>query len=294
MTIASMWFIIDTAVCFRVSGKDSRRYLHNRLSQDIRSLQPGQSALAAALTAQGRVEGLFIVACESDDSFLVASDGGDALALSQALMRFKVADRVVCSDVSNEIALVHLAIDGVQARTLAHSAGLGVGACLQRARIALAGVDLIFTGINAERAGEAVMPTLGAPLRRFEYDLLRWRAVCATFPEEINEQGMLLEYGLRQAVSFTKGCYIGQEVVERSDAIGRVPRQLERIQLNGRELVGKGSPIVTPSGESLGKVIGEIKNDHDGSLYLFALLSVGKYKRGDDVQCAQRHGKIVE
>lgn len=291
--MSTPWIWLDNAVCFRVSGRDARRYLHNRLSQDIRALAPGRSALAAALSAQGRVEGLFSVFCEADDRFIVVCDGGDAEVLAGTLKRFLVADRVTVQEFSAEASVVHLGVDEGSASQCILAANLESVCCIPRTRISDDGVDLIVNSRDREMVTRTLTRECGERISSERYNYLRWVKGSAVFPDEINDQGMLLEYGLREAVSFTKGCYVGQEVVERSDAIGKVPRQLERIVLEGGTSVGIGSSISASSGEVLGKVVGEVLLANVDETYLFALIRVGKYKGNDPVVCADRRGIIV-
>jgi folate-binding protein YgfZ len=291
--MSTPWILLDSAVCFRVSGKDARRYLHNRLSQDIRSLESGSSAPAAALSAQGRVEGVFTVFCEADDSFIVVSDGGNAGGLAESLKRFIVADRLVVRDISREVCVLHVGEERADLVSRLEGAGLRVLCFTRCRRIASNGLHIVVDSPNREGAVHVLNRELGDPMGRQHYDHRRWVAGCAVFPEEINEQGMVLEFGLREALSFTKGCYVGQEVVERSDAIGKVARQLERIVLEGSSSVGVGSAINTASGEALGKVVGEVQAPQHGEVYLFALLRVGKYNGDDPVECGGRRGVVV-
>lgn len=292
--MSTPWVVLGSAICFRVSGKDSLRYLHNRLSQDIRALAPGQSALAAALSAQGRVEGLFTVFCEAQDRFLLVSDGGNSQELESALKRFVVADRVACEDITRELCVVHLAANEAKARQVFEGVALNAIGIAERARVADVGVDLLFEEGDRESVVRVLRDVCGDELPIEQYARLRWQVGCPVYPEEINERGMLLEYGIRQAVSFTKGCYVGQEVVERSDAIGRVPRRLERIVLEGGQGVGKDASVSALTGEGLGSVVGEVNSPAEEKTFLFALLRAGKYKGGDQVICAERRGAIDE
>lgn len=288
------WRLIDTAVAFRVTGRDSRRYLHNRLSQEIRSLQPGRETIAALLTAQGRVECVFLVVCEREDTFLLISDGGEASSIQGALKRFIVADRVSIEEISaSEVNLVHIALDKEQTKTALSSELKIELRIVSRPRIGQKGSDLIVIGVTREELVTFLTSRFGGQLTKSHYDILRWRAGCAVFPDEINESGMLLEYGLREAVSFTKGCYVGQEVVERSDAIGRAPRQLKRVALRGADMVRVGASVTNPAGEPIGKVVSSISAPDEAQCYLFAFLSTGRYQPGDLIRCAEREGIVL-
>ena len=281
------WIQLNKAITFRVTGKDSIRYLHNRLSNDIRGLPTGAGCLAAALSAQGRVEGLFSVSCIAECEFILVCDGGELESILSAVKRFVVADRVIFEHYENT-ALIHIAEPSDRVGAIVKEIGVTPGCIVQRSRISSAGCDLL---INSEDLG-IIAEKLGKPLTQQSYDQLRWRFGTPVYPDEINDQGMILEYGLREAVSFTKGCYVGQEVVERSDAIGKLPRKLERIELKEAGLVDLGTSITSLSGEVLGKVIGVIPAVSDDNVYLFALLRGEKYKQGDEVLVAGRSGVI--
>lgn len=291
--MSTPWILLDSSVCFRFSGKDARRYLHNRLTQDIRGLGVGDTTFAAALTAQGRVEGVFTVLCRAEDTFLLTSDGGDLHTLEGALKRFVVADRVVCEDLSRSVSLVHIAADQAHIEESLRRCGINASGRRRHLRVSSSGVDCVVCDVEREDLAQRLQGVLGEQLTRAQYDYARWERCCPVFPEEINDQGMLLEFNLRDAVSFSKGCYVGQEVVERSDAIGRVPRCLERIVLVGAAGVEQGSAITTTDGSTLGKVVRGVTLPGRDEVYLFALLSAGKYKEGYEVRCAERRGCIV-
>jgi folate-binding protein YgfZ len=236
---------------------------------------------------------LFTVFCESDDRFLLVCDGGDRSVVEAALKRFIVADRVVCDDLSSQVCLAHVAAEDVVVMQTLEQAGLQSACSFLRRRISAEGVDIVIASGDKDLVSCKLTEILGEGVSRGRYDYLRWQASCPVFPEEINDQGMVLEFGLRDAVSFTKGCYVGQEVVERSDAIGRVPRILARITLQGSGAVALGEPVTTPAVASLGKVVGAVRLSGVDTVYLFALLSAGKYKEGGEVVCAGRSGTIV-
>jgi folate-binding protein YgfZ len=288
------WIVLSDAIAIRVSGKDARRYLHNRLSQDIRALKPNHSARAAALSAQGRVEGVFTVFCESEDSFLLVCDGGDPVLVLPAIKRFVVADRVVCKDISAEVSLVHIAAQDEVIECFLNQSNLPIVFRTVRGRMDVVGSDVLIDAGDRQALAEKIEVHVGASVSVEDYDYLRWKAGYPVFPDEINEQGMALEFGLREEIVFNKGCYVGQEVVERSDAIGRVPRSLARIILNsGPGEVAHGTSIANTLAAPIGKVLRAVYRSGDDSVYLFALLSSGKYKVGDVVICAGREGRVV-
>jgi folate-binding Fe-S cluster repair protein YgfZ len=98
---------------------------------------------------------------------------------------------------------------------------------------------------------------------------------------------------MREAVSFSKGCYVGQEVLERSDAIGKLPRALERVVFQGTDPLEQGSAVSDAQGASIGKIVSSMKSPSSGQIYAFALLRSGTYSAGDRVTCADAVGEVI-
>lgn len=288
------WIQLESAVCFTVSGRDARRYLHNRLSNDIRGLPPGGALQAAALSAQGRVEGLFSVQCLTNERFVLVADGGDAQLLHAAVSKFIVADRVVVENITSSVRILHVGLD---ASEIAPHAICSQDECLgilPARRIAQTGSHLVVRGDAYAAIAARCRLIFGDPITPLEYHRLRWRMGVPVYPTEVNDEVILTECGMRDVVSFTKGCYVGQEVLERSDAIGRLPRTLERIVVEGAGDVPNGAGVTLGGGEQLGKVVSSVSNTECSESFLFALLKTGKYSRGDTVRCMERVGVIVE
>jgi folate-binding protein YgfZ len=280
-----MWKFLTSSVALLIEGADARRYLHNRLSNSIRDLAVGSSIDAAALTAKGRVEALFFVSCLTDNSFLLCTDGGDSEYIRESLMRFAVADRVSCNDVSDKKVRVHIA--GAVPEVL------NPDTCVRRRRIADEGFDLTWLDTDAGSIRDQLEQLCGSEISDQEYFAARWACGVAIFPEEINADIILTESGMMSAVSFNKGCYVGQEVIERSDAIGRLPRKLERIRLSGQAQIACGDTVLKNDGSSIGKAISFGSDTAGLDVLIFALLGTGKYERGDTVSCGGVEGVVL-
>jgi folate-binding protein YgfZ len=286
------WIPLASSLTFSVSGKDSRRYLHNRLSQDIKSLTVGAAVQAAALSAQGRVEGFFSVCCLAEDRFLLISDGGDAAALKAIIAKYIVADRVKVEELSPAPRLIHVAADATTVAAL-HISEPSIICSISRRRAAASGVDLVVRHEAIEEVFSACQKLLGDPLSELEYYRQRWEQGVAVFPDELNDQVILTECGMKEAVSFSKGCYVGQEVIERSDAIGKLPRALERIRFNGHGVFPHGSPVLNGEGASIGKISSSMISGDTGEVYAFALLRTGTYSAGVGVTCMGVVGEVL-
>jgi folate-binding protein YgfZ len=283
-----MWYLQPSPVVFKVTGKDARRYLNNRLSQDLRSVSAGSSLVGGALTPQGRVEGLYTVYVRGDDLFYLASDGGERQPLFAALGRYIVADRVSIIDCSSEALVGHIA--GVALPDL----GAGVTSLTHaRCRVGGVGEDFLLLTDNPSNIRASLLQRLGTPLSRSEYDRKRFSAGVAQYPTEINDSMILTESGLREAVSFQKGCYVGQEVIERSDAMGKLPRRLERIIFDGADGLALQATVIGKESKPVGKIVSTIADTTTTKLCTFALLKNGAYAVHDQVQCEGRVGTIL-
>jgi folate-binding protein YgfZ len=286
------WIPLLTARSFAVSGKDARRYLHNRLSQDIKNLPVGSVVQAAALSAQGRVEGFFSVQCTAEDRFILIADGGDKDALRAILTKYIVADRVTVEELVPPCLLLHIGLEPAKVSQL-QLEQQAVVCAFSRCRVESFGTDLLINTAQADEFIRGCRELLGDPLSDVDYYRLRWKMGVPVFPDELNEQVILTECGMKEAVSFTKGCYVGQEVIERSDAIGKLPRALERIVFQGHTILGVGSAVVGQGAEVLGKIVSSVVDSAEGRVYAFAMLRTGKYSAGEAVTCADIAGEVV-
>ena len=283
-----MWYLQPSPVVFKVTGKDARRYLNNRLSQDLRSSSPGSSVTAGALTPQGRVEGLFTVYVDADDQFYLVSDGGERQPLFAALSRYIVADRVSIVDCSSDALVGHVA--GELSFTPSTDA---VCRTSPRNRLGVEGEDFLLVASQATQVRDELVHSLGASLAQDEYDRRRFEHGFVQYPTEVNDSIILTEAGLRDSVSFQKGCYVGQEVIERSDAIGKLPRRVERIVFDGsRTLPGQAS-VVGKEGKPIGKALSVLPDLTQDRTLVFALLKTAAYAAGDTVQCEGLVGRIL-
>ncbi len=283
-----MWYLQPSPVVFKVTGKDARRYLNNRLSQDLRTVSAGASLVAGALSPQGRVEGLYTVYAQSEDLFYLASDGGERQPLFAALGRYIVADRVSIIDCSSEALVGHIA-----GAALPHLGGDVTSLAHACARLGADGEDFLILTDKTEDIRAHLLQQLGAPFSASEYDLKRFEAGFAQYPEEINDSMILTEGGLREAVSFQKGCYVGQEVIERSDALGKLPRHLERIVFEGTDAFSSQASVIGTESKHIGKIISTIADSANNKLCAFALLKNGAYAAHDQVHCEGRAGTIL-
>jgi folate-binding protein YgfZ len=214
------WVSIERDV-LTVTGSDAKSYLHSQLSQDIASMQPGDVRTSLLLQPTGKVDSLLRVICAAADRFVLDCDPGFGESTVARLSRFKIR-------VNAEIELQRQTWRAV--RTTSSVAGL-------------AEIDhpLDVSGaISAWRgdgtAFDIFSPTMTLPTTvregtHSEFQASRVRSMWPVMGVDITTEMIPAETGVVDvAVSFTKGCYPGQELVERMDSRGSMaPRRLCRV-----------------------------------------------------------------
>jgi folate-binding protein YgfZ len=243
--------IIRDALVFEATGKDIVRYLHNRLTNDVRGLKIGQATRAAALTPQGKIEAELAVVFTAPDQYLLVTDGGDPTAVEKALTRFVVADRVTIINRTDSFLLLHFYAPVPEELTAA-------GHLLIHQRSALVGTDLLIPNDQRGATTELLATSGWSSLSHEEQRTLRYQAGIPSYPDEL--YGVLLpEADLPNLVSFQKGCYAGQEVVEKIAARGRPPRLIRFGFLATPTPLMIGDPVVRSSdGQAVGTIHGSL------------------------------------
>ena len=226
----------------RVSGPDSLTFLQGQLSQDV-ALAPGGSAWALLLQPQGKMVALLRVTRVGDDAFVLDTDTGWARMVVERLNRFKLR---VKADVE-PLAWRCLGLRGRRAHQVAAGATAEGALAVVADWPGLPGADLI---------GEAPGPPAGVRLCSIDaYQAVRVEAGVPEMGRELDERTIPAEAGVvERSVSFTKGCYTGQELVARIDSRGgNVPRRLRGLVM-GTNVIPPPGASVTVDGTDVGQI----------------------------------------
>ncbi|HXP32888.1 MAG TPA: glycine cleavage T C-terminal barrel domain-containing protein [Acidimicrobiales bacterium] len=233
----------------RVSGPDAVEYLQGQLSQDVAALDVGESADSLILTPQGKLDALVRVSRHAADELIVDVDAGFGDAVVARMERFKLRVKAVIERLDWHA----VALRGPGAATLATTGGAS-GDTVLALRFSWNGVE----GIDL--LGPAPEVPEGVRACSVEaWESVRVEAGIPVMGAELDERTIAAEVDLlERSVSFTKGCYTGQELVARLDARGnRVARHLRGLVVAGPAprpaTVSPGSDIVLD-----GKVVGSV------------------------------------
>jgi folate-binding protein YgfZ len=223
----------------RVTGPDAESYLQGQTSQDVAKLEPGAWAWALVLQPQGKLDAFVRVSRRGPDDFLLDTDAGTGPSLLARLGRFKLRTKVGIEEVDWKVVAVRgaarplpRALQGesdpiLASAALANAMSDGATFIVPFAWGGLTGYDLF--GPNVTLPPEATTVEAAA------YEAVRVEAGFPRHGAELDERTIPAEAGLVEAaVSFTKGCYTGQELVARIDSRGsNVPRRLRGLLLSG-------------------------------------------------------------
>ena len=215
------------------------RYLNGQVTSDITHLADGSASYAAVCTAKGRMEGDVTIAKHGDDFFLDA-DAALRESLGARLDKFLIADDAVFEDISETWTLRHV-FGG------AAPASPKDGFVIANARFGLAGHDVWKPNAEGSIPETAVDPDLVETLR-LEYGIPRWGAelTANTLPPEAGPH-------MLEAISYTKGCYVGQETIARLKSVGHVNRTLVFLKSDSADFPATGAKL-TQDGREVGTV----------------------------------------
>lgn len=231
---------------WRLSGADRVRYLNGQVTHDVRRANATAALHACVTNLKGKIEGdIFIHAME--DSLIL--DAPEALreSLGLRLERYIIADDAVLEDITEAWQIWHCFGKMTPESSPAELIGTG-GRLISSQRLGLPGCDW-WRPISAKTP---VLPA--SPLTAEESECFRILQKIPSSPNELNPETFPQEAGLeKETMSYTKGCYIGQEILSRIKTTGKMPREMIAWQSSGTQPIGIGASL-----SLAGKVIGTV------------------------------------
>lgn len=226
------------AACLHVTGEDALSFLQGQFTQELRSSAPAPAAYGLWLNQKGKVLADSFILREATDSVWIISFSSSAAVIRERLEAYVIADDVTLEDVTAEWA--GLAVGGPEAEAwLTREAG---GVPAEGAFIREEGGGFVFRGhrgpgVSFEWLRPLSAPAVPAGLAEVSADDLERMRIAAGIPRVPSDIGvgdLPNEGGLDAvAISYTKGCYLGQEVMARLKAMGTVRRRLVRVRAAG-------------------------------------------------------------
>ena len=238
-------------------GNDRARFLHGQVTNDVKRLRPGEGCYSAITTAKGKMEGDLNIFCLTEE-LLLDFEPGLTAKITERLEKFIVADEVQIVDAAPHYGL--LSVQGPKAAEVVRAIGLftelpvkALGSVkfsdatlgdiylMNHARLGgdpaqANGFDLFVPnhslGAVADKLIAAAKQVGGRAVGWTAFETARIEAGIPRFGADMDETNIPLECGIEsRAVVYNKGCYIGQETINRIHSIGQVTRELRGLRL---------------------------------------------------------------
>jgi folate-binding protein YgfZ len=249
-----------------VSGKDRTRWLNGMITNNIRDLQPERGNYSFLLTPQGHVQG-DLYAYNRGDYIMIGSERSQTPTLLDRLKKYIIMDKVELEDISDRLTAIgvqgplsHAVLAGaglnvpqVEPMHLADFSWRDIGLTVTRmADEKFVTYELWVAAEHAPKLWDALVAAGGNPVGMDALEMFRVAAGIPRFGQDIRDRDLPQETSQQQALNFSKGCYIGQEIVERIRARGSVHRTLAGFVVGGS--------VPEPGAKAIfnGKEVGEI------------------------------------
>jgi folate-binding protein YgfZ len=258
------------------SGEDRVRWLNAMVSNNTRDLRQDFGNYSFVLNAQGRIQG-DLLAFNRGDFYLLETEAAQMPALRSFFERYIIMDDVELGEISDRLTSIGVA--GPRAAEMLCAAGLkpgaahvgqlldgswnGIGFSLVRDPVEQRNwYELWLAPENVEAVWRALTEAGAAPVGAVA---LEWQRILLGLPRvgvDIGPRELPQETGQSYALNFSKGCYIGQEIVERIRSRGQVHRLLMGLVVEG-DAPAHGSPV-TAGDKEVGEIASSVKMVLDG------------------------------
>lgn len=255
------WGRLDGRGKIRVSGEDRARLLHAMTTNDVEHLTPGSGCYAFFLSAQGRILADVNLICRPDH-FLLDTEPETREKVFRHLDSFIIADDVTLEDVTDETAAI--AIEGPEAAAMLMKAGAPTpehefdntpwnGALVFRCTYTGAsGFVIVISKTERESVVNRLESAGVIPASDEAFRMVRIEKGRPRYGEDISERYLAQETNQSRAMNFQKGCYLGQEIVERVRSRGQVHRLLVAVRVEAAEPPAAGTKLQTRATPELG------------------------------------------
>ncbi len=249
-----------------LAGTERKRFLHGQVTNNVNDLTPGQGCYAALTTAKGKMQSDLNIYCLPDELLLDFEPGLSATVIPR-LEKYIIADDVQVADMADQYGM--LSVQGPKAESIITNAGLGLEMpasafsftsakdsagnevyCMNQPRGRSTGFDLFVPALQLEQTAAKLLGSArnagGRACGWQALEMVRIEAGIPRFGADMDETNLPPETGIEnRAISYSKGCYIGQEVIARIRTYGQVSKTLRRLTLAAdlKELPKQGDKL---------------------------------------------------
>ena len=268
----------------RVRGSEATMFLNGLITNDVKSLAEKRWMPAVFPTVQGRLIGAVRVIRGSEQSFLIDTETASHEAVLKTISRFTLAGDFKVSDVTAETAL--LTLQGQSAAEILQQvfdAGVsdvpenGVGettwenvpvTIIRASHTAEEGFDIVIDSSRKAELQQALEAAGAQPVGEDTFEILRVEAGIARFGQDMDESNVIPETNLDDAISYTKGCYVGQEIIVRIKHRGHPAKKLTGLRFETDQQIEPGAIIRSKENQEIGRVTSAVISPRLGSIGL--------------------------
>jgi len=297
---AVAWLDLSARGRIYASGADRARLLHALVTNHVQQLKPGEGCYAFFLNAQGHVQADVNLLC-LEDRFLLDTEPETRERVFGHVDKYIIADDVTLEDATNALACI--AVEGPQAAATLAAIGAPVpeaeyahvswgGAILQRSSSTGAPGFRIFMAPESKAEWIARLEAAGAtPASPDEARVVRLEHGKPRYGEDIFDTTLPQETQQLHAIHFAKGCYLGQEIVERIRSRGHVNRLLVKLEIEGDGPLERGARVQAGDTEA-GEVTSSAFSPALGKIVALAYLRAQHAQPGTPLRVAGRAGGV--
>lgn len=294
--------VLDLSARGRIAarGRDRARLLHNLTSNEVKKMTPGMGCYAFLLSAKGRIEADLYLWCFAEH-FLIDTEPELREKAMQHIRRYIIADQVELEDVTAQTAAIGVEGPGAAAamaqlgapipsdyahvawgeHTVAGITATGQpGVRIYCAASEAAGIVKRLEAVGAKR----VLPE-DARMVRIENGKPR-------YGEDIRETSLPQETQQMHAISFNKGCYLGQEIVERIRAQGHVNKKLVRLEVAAAEPLAAGTKLKVGNADA-GEITSSVYLPQSGKVAAMAYVRTAFAEAGMVLRAGEVEARVV-
>ncbi|HEU5130454.1 MAG TPA: glycine cleavage T C-terminal barrel domain-containing protein [Pyrinomonadaceae bacterium] len=262
----------------RVSGSEATTFLNGLITNDAKNLAQNRWMPAVFPTVQGRLIGAVRVIRGSEPEFLIDTETASHEAVLKTISRFTLAGDFKVSDVTSETALLTVqgqkaaevvekvtGVSDLPANGVAEKDGVTV---IRATHTGEEGFDIITDSSRKAELQQALEDAGAQPIGEDTFEILRVEAGIARFGQDIDETHVVPETNLDDAVSYTKGCYVGQEIIVRIKHRGHPAKKLTALRFETDQQIEPGAVIRSTENQEIGRVTSAVISPKRGSIGL--------------------------
>ncbi|MGD0015383.1 MAG: glycine cleavage T C-terminal barrel domain-containing protein [Bryobacteraceae bacterium] len=295
------WLDLSARGRIRASGEDRVRLLHAMSANHIEQLQPGQGCYAFFLNPQGRILADAVILA-LPEALLIDTEPETRQSLREHLDKHIIADDVELEDVTG--STVEIGIEGPRAPAVAEALGAPLpGSPHAHAdwagrivvRFTTTGQDgfaIIAPSEEKERLVRDIEAAGATPASDEAARIVRIENARPRYSEDITARYLPHETQLLEAVHFNKGCYLGQEIVERVRSRGGVHRFLVQLEIEGQRVPPAGTKV-TAGDREVGELTSAVFSPDRGQVVALGYLRLNELPPEAELRAGDQPARIA-